>query len=59
MRGLTAQQRELLDYLSPWARRVLWFSRSVTSDSLRPHGLQHTRLPCPSPSPGVAKTHIH
>ena len=22
-------------------------------DSLRPHGLQHTRLPCPSPSPGV------
>ena len=25
----------------------------VTSDSLRPHGLQHARLPCPSPSPGV------
>ena len=24
------------------------FSRSVMSDSLRPHGLQHTRLPCPS-----------
>ena len=23
------------------------------SDSLWPHGLQHTRLPCPSPSPGV------
>ena len=22
-------------------------------DSLQPHGLQHTRLPCPSPSPGV------
>ena len=29
------------------------FSRSVMSDSLRPHGLQHTRLPCPSPTPGV------
>ena len=29
------------------------FSRSVVSDSLRPHGLQHTRLPYPSPSPGV------
>ena len=29
------------------------FSRSVVSDSLRPHGLQHTRLPCPSPSPRV------
>ena len=27
------------------------FSRSVMSDSLRPHGLQHTRLPCPSPTP--------
>ena len=26
---------------------------SVMSDSLQPHGLQHTRLPCPSPSPGV------
>ena len=25
-------------------------SRSVMSDSLWPHGLQHTRLPCPSPS---------
>ena len=23
------------------------------SNSLRPHGLQHSRLPCPSPSPGV------
>ena len=29
------------------------FSRSVVSDSLRSHGLQHARLPCPSPSPGV------
>ena len=25
-------------------------SRSVVSDSLRPHGLRHTRLPCPSPT---------
>ena len=29
------------------------FSCSVVSDSLRPHGLQHSRLPCPSPTPGV------
>ena len=29
------------------------FSRSVVSDSLRPCGLQHTRLPCPSPTPGA------
>ena len=27
------------------------FSRSVVSHSLQPHGLQHTRLPCPSPTP--------
>ena len=29
------------------------FSRSVVSNSLRPHGLQHARPPCPSPTPGV------
>ena len=29
------------------------FSRSVVSDSLRPYELQHTRLPSPSPTPGV------
>ena len=29
------------------------FSCSVMSDSLRPHGLQHTRLPCPLPTPGA------
>ena len=27
------------------------YSCSVMSDSLRPHGLQHSRLPCPSPTP--------
>ena len=29
------------------------FSHSVVSDSLWPHGLQHTRPACPSPTPGV------
>ena len=29
------------------------FSHSVMSNSLRPHGLQYTRLPCPSPTPGA------
>ena len=29
------------------------FSRSVLSDSLRPHEPQHTRPPCPSPTPRV------
>ena len=29
------------------------FSLSVVSVSLQPHGLQHARLPCPSPTPGA------
>ena len=29
------------------------FSHSVVSDSMRPHGLQHARPPCPSPAPRV------
>ena len=29
------------------------FSLSVVSDSLQPHELQHSRRPCPSPTPGV------
>ena len=32
---------------------VSQFSRSVVSDSLRPHEPQHARPPCPSPTPGV------
>ena len=31
----------------------LQFSHSVVSDSFWPHGLQHARPPCPSPTPGV------
>ena len=31
----------------------MFFSHPVVSDSLWPHGLQHTRLSCPSPSPRV------
>ena len=43
-----------------WGNTLLWeplssvqFSRSVVSDSLRLHESQHTRPPCPSPSPRV------
>ena len=36
---------------------LLLFSCSVVSDSWWPQGPQHSRLPCPSPSPGVS--HIH
>ena len=32
---------------------LVQFSPSVMSDSLQYHGLQHTRLPCPSPTPGA------
>ena len=35
------------------------FSRSVMSDSLWPHDLQHTRPPCPSPTPWVYPPHVH
>ena len=31
---------------------LLMFNHSVVSNSLWPHGLQHARLPCPSPTPG-------
>ena len=39
-------------------RSFIWvssahFSRAVVSDSLQPHGLQHARLPCPSPTPAA------
>ena len=33
------------------AHSSVQFSRSVVSNSLRPHGLQHARLPCLSPTP--------
>ena len=34
-------------------RILCQFSRSVVSDSLWPHELQHAKPPCPSPTPGV------
>ena len=37
----------------------LLFSCSVMSYPLRPHELQHVRLPCPSLSPEFAQTHVH
>ena len=39
-------------YLNLWGLALLvQFSSSVVSDYLPPHGLQHTWLPCPSPTP--------
>ena len=39
------------NYVGSWdfQFRSVQFSHSVMSDSLRPHGLQHARPPCPSP----------
>ena len=45
-------QTWLLRRVSPISL-VAQFSCSVVSDSLWLHGLQHTRLPCPSPTPGA------
>ena len=39
--------------------RVVQFSHSVMSESLPPHGLQHTRPPCRSPTPEFIQTHAH
>ena len=36
---------------SPQSYSSVQFSHSVMSDSLQPHELQHSRLPCPSPTP--------
>ena len=40
-------------YYTFLSRFSLQFSRSVVSDSLRPHESQHARPPCPSPTPRV------
>ena len=46
--GIWCQQNKVLALIS-----LVQFSRSVVSDSLRPHESQHTKLPCPSPTPRV------
>ena len=60
--------RQVLYHLSHWIlisvrtqlrsgdKLLLLFSHSVMSDSLQPHGLQHTRPPCPSPTPGACSS---
>ena len=37
----------------PLSLSSVQYSHSVVSSSLQPHGLQHARFPCPSPTPGV------
>ena len=53
-RGFCLMYRLMFIYW--WCEHVIssaQFSRSVMSDCLRPHELQHARPPCPSPSPGA------
>ena len=47
------QQSDLVRFSS------VQFSRSVVSNSLRPRGLQHARLPCPYQLLELAHTHVH
>ena len=48
----TAINKGLCKHCSSLDIRSVHFSRSVVSNSFWPHGLQHARLPCPSPTPG-------
>ena len=43
----------LKEPICAWHLVLLLFSRQTVSDSSQPHGQQHARLPCPSPSPRV------
>ena len=52
----------MFDRIPLWRHLALsWvqFSFSVMSDSLRPHGLQNARIPCPSPAPRACSTHVY
>ena len=56
--GLSLQNVHQIKYNSQLSSDTFFqssvqFSHSVVSDSLRPHEPQHSRPPCPSPTPGV------
>ena len=61
VRSALPKKRQRINQLHKIPHIKLWvqclssvqFSRSVRSDSLRPHELQHARAPCPSPTPRV------
>ena len=49
--GTTPPTNPVPSPLAPASCFSVQFSHSVMSDSLQPLGLQHTRFPCPSPTP--------
>ena len=51
--GLRAEDADINNAITQIILTSDQISRSVVSDSLRPHELQHARPPCPSPTPGV------
>ena len=53
LRRDTSARTKMTIYPSMLGISSAQFSCSVVSDSLRPHELQHTRPPCPSPTPRV------
>ena len=58
------QERPCEDTVRRWltdpaSRRSVQFNHLVISNSLQLYGLQHTRLLCPSPTPGLTQTHVH
>ena len=50
---------KFLKLLTPFLPLSVQFSRSVLSDSLWSHRLQHARLPCPSPTPKACSNHVY
>ena len=48
--GISMKSRRVFQFVCPCQTSVQ-FSRSVVSNSLRPHESQHARPPCPSPTP--------
>ena len=51
--GSYSTDQAALSHLLKLISYSVQFSRSVLSNSLRPHESQHTRPPCPPPTPGV------
>ena len=56
IKNLPKNQKPRQGQMASWVNSIKHFSQfscSVMSDPLQPHGLQHARLPCPSPTPRV------
>ena len=51
-------KRHLLFGKKAMTNLLLLLSHSVVSDSLQPNGLQHVRIPCPSPPPKFSQTYV-